>query len=627
MRNVLSDIWGDIDEDLADMFIHKLEWTKLRHGECLYKAGDKGDCMHILISGRLKAIKEDDASQIVLGEISCGECVGETSLISDAPRNASIYAVRNSTLIKITKSQFDEISDTRPKLLKQVAKTVIKRLSSNNIERRRPAKIANIAIMPVSSGLDMERFTNKFQSAIQESGKVFMLNQQNLKTYATQLGIRDFGDDTLHNLNFTRWLDKLEEEYDFILYIGYHQPNAWSQCCVRQADKIILVSDFYDFDKSALEEQLLDSNDDMKFVSRSLVLLHADSSTRPIGTKRHLEQRRVDFHHHIRWDNNEDFNRLGRFINRRAVGLVLGGGGAKGFAHIGIIQRLMEAGVPIDFVGGTSIGAVIAGQVAMGYDGQTIYDKSKAAFLMDKPLSDYTLPLISVFAGRKLDRTLRKYYGESNIEDQWLNFFCVSSNLTKADMCVHKTGLFWNAIRASLSIPGALPPVVLGNDLLVDGALMNNLPIDLMAENPVNKIIGVDLKESAENQELNYTEMPGCMGFLTNKFSSRRRKLKVPGLMNILSKSTILASYEKADRVRALADLYINPPVSQYGLLDFKKFDQIVDIGYKHMDQLIKESPEIVFPIHSVLEMDHLYFQHNPVVPILSKIEGTSQKT
>lgn len=592
VQNVLGKIWGTIDENLIDHFVHQLEWTQLNSGECLYEQHEQGDCMHIIISGRLKVIKQTDQGRITLGEISSGECVGEMSLLSDAPRSASIYAIRNSVVVKITKEQFETLCIDQPQLLRQISKTVIQRLTNKDRLRKKPAQVKNIALLPVSKDIDMDAFLQNIQQSLQKYGKVLLLNEANINDHLKEIGITDFTKKPSDDIKFNRWLEKKEQETDFILYQGNYSNDYWTQASIRQADKIILVSDFYDYEKTEVEKQLLDGTKKLSYVSKSLVLLHPNGDKPPKGTARHLDIRAVDRHHHVRWNQPADFQRLARFMIGKAVGLVLGGGGAKGFAHIGVIKRMKEAGIPIDFVGGTSIGAIIAAGVAMDMDPAAIHEQARTAFVIEKPLTDVTIPLVSYYSGQKLNKMLRKNLGEGTIEDQWVNFFCVSSNLSKACANIHRRGSFWQSVRASLSIPGALPPVVFDGDLMVDGALMNNLPIDIMADMGVGKIIGVDLSEEKKH-ELNYEEMPTSFQLLKNKFSFRKKRLKVPSLMTIISKSIVLASYEKANAVGGLADWFIKPPVQGFKMLDFTNFDEIAELGYDYTDQLMRQSPGI----------------------------------
>ena len=592
VQNVLGKIWGTIDESLIDHFINQLEWTQLQSGDCLYQQNEVGDCMHIIISGRLKVIKQTEKGKITLGEISSGECVGEMSLLSDAPRSASIYAIRNSVVVKITKEQFETLCIDQPQLLRQISKTVIQRLTNKDRLRKKPAQVKNIALLPVSKDIDMDAFLQHIKQSLQQYGKVLLLNEANINEHLAEAGIEDFTTKPSDDIKFNRWLEKKEQETDFILYQGNYSNDYWTQASIRQADKIILVSDFYDYEKTEVEKQLLDGTKKLSYVSKSLVLLHPNGDNPPKGTARHLDIRDVDRHHHVRWDHPTDFQRLSRFLIGKAVGLVLGGGGAKGFAHIGVIKRMKEAGIPIDFIGGTSIGAIIAAGVAMDMTPEAIHQQARTAFVIEKPLTDVTIPLVSYYSGLKLNKMLRKNLGEGTIEDQWVNFFCVSSNLSKACANIHQRGTFWRAVRASLSIPGALPPVVLDGDLLVDGALMNNLPIDIMADMGVGKIVGVDLSEEKQHT-LNYEEMPTSFQLLKNKFSFRKKRLKVPSLMTIISKSIVLASYEKANAVESMADWFIKPPVQGFKMLDFTNFDKIAELGYQYTDQLMRHSPDL----------------------------------
>ena len=338
VQNVLGKIWGTIDESLIDHFVNQLEWTQLKSGDCLYEQNELGDCMHIIISGRLKVIKKTEKGSITLGEISSGECVGEMSLLADAPRSASIYAIRNSVVVKITKEQFDTLCIDQPHLLRQISKTVIHRLTNQGQSRKKSAQIKNIALLPVSKEIDMDAFLQNIAVSLQKYGKVLLLTAANINQHLAAAGIDNFSENPADDIKFNRWLEKKEQETDFILYQGNYSNDYWTQACIRQADKIMLVSDFYDFEKTDVEKLLLDDTKKLSYVSKSLVLLHPDGATPPSGTARHLDIRDVDRHHHIRWSHPTDFQRLARFMIGKAVGLVLGGGGAKGFAHIGVIK-------------------------------------------------------------------------------------------------------------------------------------------------------------------------------------------------------------------------------------------------------------------------------------------------
>ncbi|MEM1328310.1 MAG: cyclic nucleotide-binding and patatin-like phospholipase domain-containing protein [Bacteroidota bacterium] len=592
IKAILHERWGNLDEVLLDQIIHHLEWEILNCGIKLYQEGEIGDCMHILISGRLKAFREESGQLVGIGEISAGECVGETSLIAEAPRNASIYVIRDSILVKMNKMQFDAICQQHPQLLKQVAKVVIQRFSNPDGAKQKLAAIKNVALFPVDETVDMEAFTTKLIEQLSHQVSTQVFDKVRMNERLSTDGLDDFSEASLSDLHFYNWQEKIEQESDLIIYQAAHDDSFWTQTCIRQADMILLVGDFYEREKSAVETNLFERTNKLSYVSRHLVLLHKDANRLPENTAHHLDLREVDLHHHIRWEKEGDFARLSRFITGKTIGLVLAGGGAKGLAHVGVYQRLKEEGIEIDMLGGTSIGAAIAGAIAMDLSVKELVEKCRDAFVVEKPLSKRALPLVSFISDTRLNRVMKKHYGNRNIEDQWLNFFCVSSNYSHPATIIHKRGKFWKAIRASLSIPGALPPVVEGNDLLVDGGLMNNFPIDIMTSYNIGKIIGVSLSKEKEYQ-LNYQQIPHSRKLLQNKFVSKKKRIKVPSLVSIIFKSTILASYEKSGSTKQLADVLIHPPVARFGLLDFKKFDAIYKIGYEHTDELLKTEGDL----------------------------------
>jgi len=330
-------------------------------------------------------------------------------------------------------------------------------------------------------------------------------------------------------------------------------------------------------------------------VERTLILLHENGDRLPHGTNRWLSRRKIKLHHHIRMNSDDDFRRLARFAAGRTIGLVLGGGGARGFAHVGVIRALTEAGVPIDVVGGTSIGAVIAAQPAMGWDYQTMLNKNRECFVKAKPLSDYTIPVTSIVSGKKLDECLQNGFQDLRIEDLWLNYFSLSSDLTSARANVHRRGRLWQAVRASLSIPGIVPPIIEGEKLLVDGGILNNLPGDVMKELFGGLVIAVDVSRNT-SLSVDYGEIPSPSRILWSRLWPFTPSLEAPGTLDILVSSTLLSSINKRDEVkRSLADLYLQPPVSAFKILDFTPIDKIVEIGYRYAQMRIERRIARIF--------------------------------
>ena len=241
---------------------------------------------------------------------------------------------------------------------------------------------------------------------------------------------------------------------------------------------------------------------------------------------------------------------------------------------------MQEAGIPIDIVGGTSFGAIISAQYAMGWDINTIIEKNRAAWIQIRPLNDYTLPVYSLLSGNRVNRNSRNVFGAQTIEDLPINFFCVSSNLTQACPLIHQTGLLWKALRASGSLPGIFRPWLKDSDLLVDGAVLNNLPGDIMKRINHGELIAVDVSLS-DNMAVTPQVISPWRTAL-QKISPFANTSGDPTILDILVRSTMLASLYKKEQVKKEADLYFCPPVHEFGFFEFKSMEAIIQAGYAY---------------------------------------------
>jgi predicted acylesterase/phospholipase RssA len=262
--------------------------------------------------------------------------------------------------------------------------------------------------------------------------------------------------------------------------------------------------------------------------------------------------------------------RLARLLTGRGIGLTLSGGGARGLAHIGVVKALRQANIAIDAVGGTSLGAILGAGVAMEWTHDELVDRFRRAFVDTNPLNDYTLPLMSLVSGRKVTRLLRGEFGELQIEDLPLPFYCVSSNLTTGRLAVHRTGSLWRWLRASVAIPGVLPPIFHQGDVHVDGGAMNNLPVDVMREVGRGPIIGVDVgADRAFTADFDDVDVPGLWKAMA-WFRSKKKRVNIfqilwrAGMVNsaavpwhTASRPTCCCSHLWIDRHARLAGLSI----------------------------------------------------------------------
>lgn len=299
-----------------------------------------------------------------------------------------------------------------------------------------------------------------------------------------------------------------------------------------------------------------------------------------------------------------------RILAGRAVGLVLGGGGARGFAHLGVLRALEELGVRVDMIGGTSIGAPLAHLPAQGRDAAECLAVIRSAF---RSLFDYTLPIASLLAGYRTTKSIERYARPWNIEDLWLPYYCVSTNITTAQEVIHRRGDLARAVRASVAIPGVFPPVPEGNDLLVDGGVLNNLPIDIMRKiNPSGPVIAVDVVpqqglRARSDYGLGLSGWPIVLGRIIPW-----QKTQVPSLGATIASSMVIGSQRKRERMRhdGLADLYVSIKASRIRMLQFDAVEEVAKIGYQSSIEPLRqwvESGGLGDPSATVSEAKMIY--------------------
>jgi NTE family protein len=391
-------------------------------------------------------------------------------------------------------------------------------------------------------------------------------------------------------------LDRIESRAEFVLLVADDEPTAWTARCCRGADELLLLADAAESPAvHATEKLCLTDRAAVTDAAEILLLLHPADTWAPRGTRAWLDRRAVQGHLHLRRQHRGDLRRLARFLNRSATGLVLAGGGARGLAHLGVVRALREQGEEIDFVGGTSIGAVMATYVASDRRWDDVMLNARRAFDA-RPTGDYSpWPWLSVFRGRRLRRVIsdgvQGLLGhEADAEDLWKGFFGISTNYSQACEQVLQRGPLVRLLRASTSIPGALPPVLIDGELHCDGGSFNNFPVDVMRrQRGVGRVIGVDL-DVRQPLRMELDELPGGWALFVDWLRPlRKRRYRLPSLPAYLMTVMVLNSMARGRQARVLADLCFQPPLDRVGLLQWKRFDRIVQIGYEHALQVLAQ--------------------------------------
>ena len=561
--------------------LDQLELRPLAGGEWLMHQGAPGDSLYFLVRGRLQAWAADGAGNEkhrFLNEIVPGDSVGEMSLLTGAPRAVGVQAIRDSLLVRIDREDFERLSRDYPTLALRLAANVAALLQSTARARPSTRNLKTISVLPLDSTPRSEAFCRRFSEMLGEQGPILSLTGERLAEHGAPVAALAENQPVPHSL--LHWLHDQEDSFRFVVYQCSAERPQWTEFALRQSDIVLFVGDASQNPDARPWEARFGGSAGAAVARRLLVLLQPGRGGAMRDTTRWLAARKVDFHVHVREGAAGDLGRVVRIVSGNALGLVLAGGAARGFAHLGVYRAMLEAGLSVDWIGGTSLGAIMAAALASPRSLDEAVAVVRDCFVKGKPFSDYTLPLVSLISGRRMDRLLHQHL-DIMIEDLPTPFFCVSCHLDSGSMKVHESGNLADAVRASASIPGIIPPAVVDGRLTVDGAVINNLPVDIMQQKPVGTIVAVDLSAD-QKVTVDYPAMPSAWAVLRGRYLPFARKYRVPGLSTVLLKATELGTLERVRQLGQQADLLLHPPVRQFGMTEVKSFDRIVQSGYEH---------------------------------------------
>ncbi len=582
-----ADLFQGLDAPALRSLAEEVEWVFLPSGERLIQQGDPADTLYIVLNGRLRVVvRQPDGQDTTVSEIGRGEYVGEMAILTEETRSASVDTIRDSNLIKVSKTAFNRFKEQYPHILEEIIQLLIRRIRRGDEVRatsRRTTRGTTVALVPAGGGVPLADFAVRLTGALARTDSTLHLNADRLDAYLGQ-DTAQTPQTSLENRSIVAWLNTQEASKRFIVYEADPSPSAWTARCIRQADRILIVGRAgADPEPGAIETAML-NEDSPNTVRKELVLFHPDANRRPVDTGRWLAHRSVAAHHHIRLSEQADFERLARVLSGQTVGLVLGGGAARGFAHIGVIRALKDHGIPIDAIGGTSMGSVVAAQYALGLDYKAMLAATRKGWVDSKPFTSYTFPMVALLTDRKVNAMLRAMFGDIRVEDLWLNYFSMSSSLTRAEANVHSNGLLWKGVRASISIPVALPPLLEGGDMYVDGVLLNNLPTDVMRQFCDGYVIASDTSVGVEEKEANRPDYETLSGWrlLFNRLNPFSTTESVPSLMHVVMRSVELNSVRRTRVQKREADFYLRPPIEGFGRFAWDTLEQIAEAGYTY---------------------------------------------
>ncbi|KAI9660101.1 MAG: phosphatidylcholine and lysophosphatidylcholine phospholipase [Bathelium mastoideum] len=511
--------------------------------------------------------------------------------------------------------------------------------------------LRTVAIIPVTAGVPVVEFGSRLLNALTQIGIPNGITSLNQAAILNHLGRHAFS--RMGKLKLSQYLADLEDKYGLVLYVtDTPVKSPWTQTCISQADCILLVGLAEGSPSIGEYERFLLTT--KTTARKELVLLHAERYC-PSGLTRRWLRNRVwinGSHHHIQMPYRStpepvhpperqfgsalkkrvqtiqaeiqkytsrklrqtplysaespfkgDFHRLARRLCGKSVGLVLGGGGARGIAHVGILRALEEAGIPIDIVGGTSIGAFIGALYAWDADVVPMYGRAKkfsgrmGSFW--RLALDITYPSVSYTTGHEFNRGLFKTLGNAQIEDFWLEFYCNTTNISKSRCEIHTSGYVWRYVRASMTLAGLLPPLCDEGNMLLDGGYVDNLTVQHMKSLGADVIFAVDVGALDDNTPQTYGDSLSGFWATLNRWNPFSSHPNPPTLQEIQGRLAYVSSVDALERAKTTPGCrYMRPPVDPYGTLAFDKFEEIDQVGYQYGKQYLAQlKAEGVLPV------------------------------
>ncbi|XP_053712052.1 patatin-like phospholipase domain-containing protein 6 isoform X2 [Synchiropus splendidus] len=607
-----------------------IDWMAVEAGRSLYRQDDKSDCTYIVLNGRLRSvIRKANGKKELVGEYGRGDLIGVVEALTKQPRATTVHAVRDTELVKLPEGTLNNIKRRYPQVVTRLIHLLGQKILGNLQQGRGPfsgsalslpsmttspditnpaSNLSTVAVLPVCDDVPINAFNLELSHALSAIGPTLLLTSDIIRE---RLGASAL--DSIHEYRLSGWLAQQEDINRIVLYQTDNSMTPWTQRCIRQADCILIVGLGEQEPTLGELEQMLENT--AVRALKQLVLLHKEDGPGPSRTVEWLNMRSwCSGHLHLKCprrvfsrrsppklremyekvfektaDRHSDFSRLARVLTGNSIALVLGGGGARGCSHVGVIKAMEEAGIPIDIVGGTSIGSFIGALYADERSAvrtkQRAREWSKAMNSIFKKVLDLTYPITSMFSGSAFNTSIYKVFEDKQAEDLWLPYFNVTTDITASAMRVHQDGCVWRYVRASASYTPYLPPLCDPKDghLLVDGCYVNNVPADIARNMGAKTVIAIDVGSQDETDLCNYGDSLSGWWLLWKRLNPWAEKVKVPDMAEIQSRLAYVSCVRQLEMVKKSAYCeYIRPPIDCFKTMDFGKFDEIHDVGFEH---------------------------------------------
>lgn len=561
----------------------------VERGVPLVTEGERETSLYLVIAGRFAVTRA--GHDTVVCEIGPGQPIGEIGFLTGAPRTATVTAQRDSLVLELNRGSFDELASRHPAVWPALAEALARRLGETTAIARpvhHPLVPRTIAVIPAGRTTLSRAFIARLADALASVCCVRVLQT------AADAGLdkEPSGSRGIDQSRATTRLTEMESQCDVLLLVAAVEDRDWNETAIRHADQVIAVAPFdADAELGPLEEIA------RRFLPpemHRLVLLHP-VRRRITGTNRWLEPRTLAMHHHVAEDSADDIARLVRFLRGTALGLVACGGGALCATHVGAYEALSEKGLTFDIMGGTSAGSAMVAGFILGTSPDEMDRAIHDMFVARRAMGRYTIPRYSLLDHINFDRQLAAFFGGLDIEDLWIPFFAVSSNLSRNTLHVHRQGDLFTAIRASSAIPVMLPPIYTEDgEMLVDGCLLDNVPVSTMhaLKGGPNIVVSCSLPEM-KRFDVDYGSLPSRGALIRAGLNplARRKLPDAPNVVSVLMRSLMAGRQDFQRQLRSDDTLIV--PVLPDGIsyLDWNRHGELRRAGYESARAVLLDGP------------------------------------
>ena len=563
LRNV--PVLAGLSDQLLARLAEEVREVRIPAGSWIIHEGDRAESMFIVSGGRVEVVHEGPP-EILLRVLRRGDVLGELALLRDGVRAASARAQRDAELLELGRAEFEHLIEHAPEFALGLTRAMGAQIAASRSPVVPAVPPRTIAVVGLDAASPTVELAESFADALGAHGPTARLRAGDLSS-----------------------IDQAERDRERVVLIAPGPPeDEWTKLCLSEADVVLAVTEGAPAQACMANARAL----------RGCELFVLGGSV-PTATVQALQPMEVQVLAEPAC-RQAALESTARRVAGRSLGIVLSGGGARALAHLGVLEELADAGLKFDRFAGVSLGALIAAMTAMGLDGEAVFELCVRGFVETNPTRDFTVPAFSLIRGATARRLLGDLFGERRIEELPKRFFCVSCDLVRREVVVHRTGPLIDAVYPSLAIPGVFPPVSDGNGrLLVDGGVLDNLPVSTMARRGEGPVVAVDVTgpggrfKTAQRPRLNTLTRP-LRRALTGS------DVAIPRLGETIVRAVTVGSIDTVTTARTHADLVITPAVAGTGLLDWKALMQVRELGRAAARRALDDEPELLARLASL---------------------------